>query len=60
MPKDVTQWIGEQGLQKMIQKSRKEMMTAQAKPSPTATPPGPPTFASRPPMQQGAVPMGAA
>jgi hypothetical protein len=60
MPKDVTQWIGEQGLQKMIQKSRKEMMTAQAKPSPTATPPGPPTFASRPPAQQGAVPMGVA
>ena len=60
MPKDVTSWIGEQGLQKMILKARKDMTTAQAKPSPTATPPGPPTFASRPPMQQGAVPMGAA
>jgi hypothetical protein len=59
MPKDVTQWVGEQGLQKMILKSRKEMQTAQARPSPAQQPPGPPAFASRPP-QQGAVPMGVA
>jgi hypothetical protein len=61
MPRDVTQWIGEQGLQKMIQKSRKEMQMAQAKPSPTQPPPGPPTFASRPGMPpQGAPAMAAA
>lgn len=61
MPKDVTQWIGEQGLQKMILKSRKEMQTAKAQPSPTQQPPGPPTFVSRPPGPPlGAVPMGAA
>ena len=60
MPLKATQWYGEKFFQDLITKADKGQAQAKARPSPTPLPPGPPTFVSRPPAQQGAVPMGAA
>ena len=57
VPKDVTSWLGEEKLQKIIQQARTAKQGAGAKGAPHAPLPGPPAFASRP--QQGAVPVGA-
>ena len=56
MPKDVTQWYGEQHFQKMIQKARQDKQGAQAKPEAKPQgPPGPPRFVSRPAVGMGAM-----
>lgn len=42
VPRDVVQWVGEQGLQKYIATARKQALGAPAQGQPTAMPPGPP------------------
>ena len=60
VPLKATQWYGEKFFQDLITKADKAQMQAKARPAPAPLPPGPPTVVSRPPAQQGAVPMGAA
>jgi hypothetical protein len=55
MPKDVTSWMGEEKLQKMIQKSRQDRQGAVAKPAVGPARPQAPTFQSRPVTPNGAI-----
>lgn len=61
LPKDVTSWLGEQSIQKLIMKARKEKMGAQAKPEQRPAVGGPepsdPAFQPRPQASQGALPV---
>lgn len=52
IPKDVVSWMGEQGLQKLIMKSRQQAQQAPAQGQPQAPAPGPPRI-------QTAIPVGA-
>jgi hypothetical protein len=60
LPKDVTSWLGEEKLQKLIAKSRQDKQGAVAKPAIGVVRPQAPTFQSRPamgarPQQAGAI-----
>jgi hypothetical protein len=55
VPKDVTQWLGEKGLQDLILKARKQMQSPQQRPAvPTQGPV--PQAQGVPPQQPGAIP----
>jgi hypothetical protein len=60
LPKDVTSWLGEEKLQKLIAKSRQDKQGATARPAIGPAKPQAPTFRSRPavggrPQQAGAI-----
>lgn len=48
VPRDVAQWLGEEKLQKLIEKARQDKAGAGAKPEAKAAPASSPTFHSRP------------
>jgi hypothetical protein len=57
MPKDVVSWLGEQGMQKIILKARKDMGDPQQAPAqPETGPPGPPQQPQIPGRGVGAIP----
>lgn len=57
LPKDVMEWKGEEWAQKEIIKARQARQGAGAKGEMKPALPGPETFQSRPPQQQGALPV---
>jgi hypothetical protein len=52
MPKDVTQWLGEKGMQNMVMKARKQMSSQNQRPAQPQVGPAPPQ-PGQPPMQPG-------